>query len=261
MKQNLAVELTETGYVPDGLIRHGIRKLLRQRLDEINSSDPERMAQEQMKFIDEMNNSAIALVPQLANEQHYEVPQLFYKHVLGPHGKYSCCYWDENVANLANAEQVGLEKTCKHAGIEDGMNILELGCGWGSLTLWIASRYPNCNITAVSNSNSGEFNCQVVAEFYLPANTNIVILKKIAYRAAAVSRYVYLKKPIAVIIKNEIHEGRSILKVRLKAYVLDLRYEFAFASEMTELVIQYLLQKKIVKPEELSLIDSAGLNR
>jgi small-conductance mechanosensitive channel len=117
---------------------------------------------------------------------------------------------------------------------------------------------PNSEIVsqAVSNSNSGEFNCQVVAEFYLPANTDLVILKKIAYRAAAVSRYVYLKKPIAVIIKNEMHEGRSILKVRLKAYVLDLRYEFAFASEMTELVIQYLLQKKIVRPEELSFINS-----
>ena len=111
-----------------------------------------------------------------------------------------------------------------------------------------------------SNSNSGEFNCQVVAEFYLPANTDMVILKKIAYRAAAVSRYVYLKKPIAIIIKNEIHEGRSILKVRLKAYVLDLRYEFAFASEMTELVIQYLLEKKIVRPEELSFINSTGVS-
>ncbi len=95
---------------------------------------------------------------------------------------------------------------------------------------------PNGDLVnqSVSNSNSGEFNCQVVAEFYLPPDIDLVKLKQIAYRAAAVSRYVYLKKPIAVIIKNEIHQGRSLLKVRLKAYVQDLRFEFAFASEMTE---------------------------
>lgn len=113
---------------------------------------------------------------------------------------------------------------------------------------------PNSELVSqsVSNSNSGEFNCQVVAEFYLPPDIDLVQLKKIAYRAAAVSRYVYLKKPIAVILKNEIFEGRSMLKVRLKAYVHDLRFEFAFASEMTELVIQHLLAHKIVSPDALA---------
>ena len=113
---------------------------------------------------------------------------------------------------------------------------------------------PNSEVVnqAVSNSNAGEFNCQVVAEFFLPAHIDVQKLKRIAYRGAAVSRYVYLNKPIAVVIKNEIHEGRSLLKVRLKAYVLDLRYEFAFSSEMTEMVIQYLLKNNIVKQEELS---------
>ncbi len=116
---------------------------------------------------------------------------------------------------------------------------------------------PNSEVVsqAVSNSNSGEFNCQVVAEFYLPAHIDLHKLKKIAYRAAAVSRYVYLKKPITVVIKNEIYEGRSFLKIRLKAYVLDLRYEFAFSSEMTEMVIQYLLKNNIVRQEELSLLN------
>lgn len=118
---------------------------------------------------------------------------------------------------------------------------------------------PNSEIgnQSVSNANSGEFNCQVVAEFYLPAHIDIVRLKRIAYRAAAVSRYVYLKKPIAIVIKNEINEGRSLLKVRLKAYVFDLRYEFAFASEMTELVIRQLLSNKLVRPEDLSLLKAA----
>jgi len=158
MKQNFAVELTESGYVPDSLVRHGIRKLLRQRLQEIQASDIAKMAEKQSAFIEAMDNSEIALLPQMANEQHYEVPQAFYQHVLGAHGKYSCCYWQKDENSLVAAEQAGLEQTCDHAGISDGMNILELGCGWGSLTLWIANNYPGCAITAVSNSQSqGEY--------------------------------------------------------------------------------------------------------
>ncbi|MCF8261813.1 MAG: mechanosensitive ion channel family protein [Melioribacteraceae bacterium] len=116
---------------------------------------------------------------------------------------------------------------------------------------------PNSEIVnqSVSNSNAGESNCQVVSEFYLPAHININEAKKLAYRAAAVSRYVYLEKPIVVIIKNEIHQGRSLLKMRLKAYVSDIRFEFAFASEMTETVIKEFLHHNIVTARELSLLD------
>ncbi len=113
---------------------------------------------------------------------------------------------------------------------------------------------PNSEIVnqSVSNANSGEFNCQVVAEFYLPADIDIVKFKTIAYRAAAVSRYVYLNKPITVIIKNEIHQGRSLLKARLKAYVMDLRYEFLFSSDMTEIVLEELLNQKLIRAEDLN---------
>ena len=154
MKQNLALELTESGYVPDSLIRHGIRKLLRQRLEEIHANDIVHMSETQNAFMEHMNGADIALLPELANEQHYEVPQAFYHHVLGPHAKYSCCYWPGDTSSLAEAEQAGLALTCEHAEIENGMKILELGCGWGSLTLWIASQYPDSTITAVSNSLS-----------------------------------------------------------------------------------------------------------
>jgi small-conductance mechanosensitive channel len=114
---------------------------------------------------------------------------------------------------------------------------------------------PNGEIMnqSVSNSNSGENNCQVVAEFYFPADLDLVKARKIAYRAAAVSRYAFLNKPIAIVFKNEIHEGRSLLKMRLKAYVLDLRYEFAFMSEMTELVIQEFLKAGLITPEEMDV--------
>ncbi len=117
---------------------------------------------------------------------------------------------------------------------------------------------PNSEIVnqSVSNSNSGESNCQVVAEFYLPPDIDLVRAKKVAYRAAAVSKFIYLNKPIAIIIKNEIHEGRSLLKMRLKAYVNDIRYEFAFASEMTEIVISEFLNQKLITAEEMSFINS-----
>jgi MscS family membrane protein len=115
---------------------------------------------------------------------------------------------------------------------------------------------PNSEIVnqSVSNANSGASNCQVVAEFYLPAHIDLERTKFIAYRAAAVSRYVYLNKPIAVIFKNEINEGRSLLKMRLKAYVLDIRYEFPFMSEMTETVIAELLQQKLLTPESFAAL-------
>jgi len=117
---------------------------------------------------------------------------------------------------------------------------------------------PNSEIMkqAVSNANSGESNCQVVAEFFLPPDIDILRAKMIAYRAAAVSRYAYLNKPIVVIIKNEIHQGRSLLKMRLKAYVLDIRYEFPFLSEMTEIVMQEFLEKGLITAEQMALVES-----
>jgi small-conductance mechanosensitive channel len=104
---------------------------------------------------------------------------------------------------------------------------------------------------SVSNANAGEFNCQVVSDLYLPPDIDIVRLKKLAYRSAAVSRYAYLKKPIVIIIKNEVHQGRSLLRVRLKAYVLDLRYEFPFLSEMTETLMSEILKQGLVRAGDL----------
>ncbi len=154
MGNNLAHELTEQGYIPDALIRTGIRSLLRQRLREVGADNIEAMADAETAFIQAMDYSPIAVLPEKANEQHYEVPQAFYRDVLGPNAKYSCGYWPEDVVSLEQAEVAALEQTCKRAGIEDGMTLLELGCGWGSLTQWIASHYPECHITAVSNSHS-----------------------------------------------------------------------------------------------------------
>lgn len=152
--ENLALELTEQGYVPDKLIRHGIRRLLKERLEEIQANNAERNTYKLMKFVQEMRQSEVAPLPHKANEQHYEVPASFYMRTLGSHLKYSSAYWPEGIKTLDEAEAAALEQTCDHARIRDGQEILELGCGWGSLTLWMAEHYPQSRITAVSNSSS-----------------------------------------------------------------------------------------------------------
>jgi cyclopropane-fatty-acyl-phospholipid synthase len=106
------------------------------------------------QFVEELRHSPIAIAAESANEQHYEVPTEFFKLVLGPHLKYSSCYWPAPETALVQAEEDMLDLFCRHAGIEDGMDILELGCGWGSLCLWIAHRYPQCRIYAISNSQT-----------------------------------------------------------------------------------------------------------
>jgi cyclopropane-fatty-acyl-phospholipid synthase len=150
----LAVNWIEQGLVPDGVIRAGIRRLARQRLAEIRADDAEAAADRLEAFVAEMQRSPVALVPEKANEQHYEVPAAFFELALGNHRKYSSCYWPQGVTRLDDAESAALALTCERAGLDDGQRILELGCGWGSLTLWMAAHYPNAHITAVSNSNS-----------------------------------------------------------------------------------------------------------
>jgi cyclopropane-fatty-acyl-phospholipid synthase len=149
-----AVDWTETGLVPDSVIRAGIRRLLERKLKEIHAGDPEKAAIVKNRFVQMMGESPIALVPHLANEQHYEVPAAFFSEVLGKNRKYSCCYWPTGVEDLEAAEEASLQATVERAGIEDGMRILDLGCGWGSLSLWIAEHFPNASVTGVSNSQS-----------------------------------------------------------------------------------------------------------
>jgi cyclopropane-fatty-acyl-phospholipid synthase len=149
-----AVNWTETGLVPDTVIRAGIRRLLEAKRKEIHSGDIEYAAEALNGFVAMMNDSPIALVPDLANEQHYEVPAEFFSHVMGDHLKYSCCHWGRDVGNLSEAEAAALELTVERAGIKDGMHILDLGCGWGSLSLWIAEHFPHASVTSVSNSSS-----------------------------------------------------------------------------------------------------------
>jgi cyclopropane-fatty-acyl-phospholipid synthase len=149
-----ALGWVEQGLLPDAVIRAGIRRLCERRLGEIAADDCERAASATERLVHAMDESPIALAPELANEQHYEVPAAFFGLALGPHRKYSCAWWPQGTADLAGAEAAALAATCDRAGLADGQDILELGCGWGSLTLWMAGRFPGSRITAVSNSHS-----------------------------------------------------------------------------------------------------------
>lgn len=150
---NTAIRLVERGFVPKPLLRRGIRRLLRDRLGEqreIYRSDPEAALR---AWLDAMRDGPVAPVPEKANEQHYEVPPEFFQLVLGKRLKYSSAYYPREETTLDEAEEEMLFRTAERAGLIDGQEILELGCGWGSLTLWMAEQFPESRITAVSNSN------------------------------------------------------------------------------------------------------------
>ncbi len=137
---------------PDFVIRFGIRRLLRQRLQEENRGSWEANREHLRQLMDGLRQSPIAIETAAANEQHYEVPTRFYQLCLGPRLKYSSCYYPTGRETLAQAEEIMLALTCERAQLKDGQDILELGCGWGSLTLWMAEKYPQARITGVSNS-------------------------------------------------------------------------------------------------------------
>jgi cyclopropane-fatty-acyl-phospholipid synthase len=148
------ISWVEQGLMPDAVIRSGIRRLCEQRLTQLTVDDAAESGERTESFVQAMDRAQLAPLPQLANEQHYEVPADFFALVLGPHRKYSCGWWPTGTQTLAASEQAALDATCQRAGLADGQRVLELGCGWGSLSLWMAERYPHSLITGVSNSHS-----------------------------------------------------------------------------------------------------------
>ena len=148
------IDFAERGLMPDFFIRAGIRNLCRKRLQQCKTDDCEANAQLVEDYIRSVDQAPLAVLTDKANEQHYEVPAAFYHRVLGQNLKYSSCYFEDFVSDLTTAENKALELTCEHADLEDGQQILELGCGWGSLSLWMAKNFPKSKITSVSNSNS-----------------------------------------------------------------------------------------------------------
>jgi len=144
--------LIERGLLPDWLLRRGIRHFLGQELARQARGGEAAVAARLRSFVADLRASPVAIAAADANRQHYELPPEFFTHILGPRLKYSCAYWPEGVRNLEDAEVRMLELYAERAGLADGQEILELGCGWGSLSLWLAARYPRARLLAVSNS-------------------------------------------------------------------------------------------------------------
>jgi cyclopropane-fatty-acyl-phospholipid synthase len=149
-----AIRLAERRLLPDWLIRFGIRRLLRKRLRSEGLSQVADEPPSPEPFVQRLRQSPVTVNTTEANKQHYEVPPGFFEQVLGSRLKYSCGYWRNGTTDLDESEEAMLDITCRRAEIEDGMEILDLGCGWGSASLWIAERYPRSRVLAVSNSAS-----------------------------------------------------------------------------------------------------------
>ncbi|MCF7750381.1 cyclopropane-fatty-acyl-phospholipid synthase family protein [Bacillus subtilis subsp. subtilis] len=146
--------LAERGLLPDALLRLGIRRQCQARLREEMAGGLQAQSQRFATRLAELSGSAVALHVEAANRQHYEVPAEFFHLCLGKRLKYSCGYYATGSETLDQAEEAMLALYGQRAQLADGQHILELGCGWGSLTLWMAEHYPNARITGVSNSNS-----------------------------------------------------------------------------------------------------------
>jgi cyclopropane-fatty-acyl-phospholipid synthase len=160
--------LVDSGRIPEPMLRLAIRAICAQRLRDERGSI-EREAARHAAFVDTLRASDIAIETAAANAQHYEVPAAFYARVLGPHLKYSSCYWPDGVTTLGDAERAMLELTAARAGLADGQRVLDLGCGWGSFSLWAARRFPASRFVAISNSASQ----RAFIEARAPANLTV----------------------------------------------------------------------------------------
>ena len=163
--------LLARGLIPDWILRRGVRSQGKERLNMMNKVDSTK---EYSKFINEASTGNIAVNTDDANNQHYEVDSEFFKYCLGKNLKYSCCFWDENTLDLDAAEDNMLEIYSQRAQITDGMSILDIGCGWGSLSLFLAQKYPKSEITGVSNSSSQKIFIDSVASERNISNLNII---------------------------------------------------------------------------------------
>lgn len=173
----LGERLLERGLVPDRLVRAKIRSLLKDRLEREKGGNEE-------DFVRSLRDQPIAVSTREANDQHYEVPARFFELVLGSNLKYSCGYYEAGARSLDEAEEAMLALTARRAGLADGQRILELGCGWGSLTLWMAKRYPRARITAVSNSHGQREFVEAKALREGLANVEVVTCDMNSFRAA-----------------------------------------------------------------------------
>ncbi|KAK4388719.1 (S)-coclaurine N-methyltransferase [Sesamum angolense] len=142
----------ERNLLPDAVVRRLTRLLLASRLRSGYRSSAELQMSDLLQFAHSLREMPIAIKTEKPKSQHYEVPTSFFKLVLGKHLKYSCCFFPDKSSTLEDAEKAMLELYCERSQIKDGQSVLDVGCGWGSLSVYIAQKYPNCQVTGICNS-------------------------------------------------------------------------------------------------------------
>ncbi|CAO1614834.1 unnamed protein product [Parajaminaea phylloscopi] len=151
---DLAYSALDRGYIPDVLLRRAIRALNQQRIGSLSTGTYSGDIQKKLEYIDSLKKTEIAIETDTANKQHYEVDTDFMLSCLGKRAKYSCCLYETGRESLDEAEEAMLASYCSKAQLKDGQDVLDLGCGWGSLSLYLAEKYPNSRIKSLSNSKT-----------------------------------------------------------------------------------------------------------
>jgi len=236
--------LLEKNKIPDFLIRIGIRNLLKQRLKEEGKGNQQAQQKHLEKLIAELKSSPIAVNTSEANEQHYELPTQFYQYCLGKHLKYSSGFWNSNVKNIDTSEKDMLELTCFRADLQNDQEVLELGCGWGSLSLYMAAKFEESNFTVISNSRTQKIYIDEQAKLRDIKNLNVITadindfnIDKKFDRLVSVEMFEHLRnyqllfKKIAAVLKDDAKMFVHVFTHKTFAYKFEVKNESDWMSK------------------------------